>query len=130
MNEPQWLGLALITRLHDRQIEEHGGLSGIGDAGLLESAVMRPPNAHSYGETDVFVLAGMYAGGLINNHPFLDGNKRTGFLAALVFLRANGFRLTAPMPERLAYTWQLAAGEISEDDYAGWLDANCSAASD
>jgi death-on-curing protein len=125
MSEPKWLEVELILRLHDRQIEEHGGLSGIRDAGLLESAVMRPLNAHAYGETDVFVLASMYAGGLINNHPFLDGNKRTGFLAALLFLRANGFRLAAPMPQRLAYTWQLAAGEVSEDQYADWLRENC-----
>jgi hypothetical protein len=85
MTEPVWMPLELLIRLHDRQIDIHGGLPGTRDPGLLESAVARPLNAWSYGETDLFTLASLYAGGLINNHPFLDGNKRIGFLAALLF---------------------------------------------
>lgn len=125
MNEPLWLPLDLINRLHDRQIELHGGLAGTRDPGLLESAVSRPLNAWSYGETDLFTLASLYAAGLIRNHPFLDGNKRIGFLCAVLFLEANGWKLAAPMPERLACTLQLAASEIDEKFHADWLRRSC-----
>lgn len=125
MTEPVWLPLELLVRLHDRQIELHGGLAGTRDPGLLESAVSRPFNAWSYGETDLFTLASLYAAGLIRNHPFLDGNKRIGFLSALLFLEANGWRMAAPMAERLAFTLQLAASEITEADYADWLRRSC-----
>ena len=125
MTEPVWLPLELLIRLHDRQIDLHGGLPGTRDPGLLESAVARPLNAWSYGETDLFTLASLYAGGLSNNHPFLDGNKRIGFLAALLFLEANGWKMAAPMAERLAFTLQLAAGEVSEEAYAAWLTRTC-----
>ena len=125
MSEPVWLPLDLLVRLHDRQIELHGGLPGTRDPGLLESAVARPLNAWSYGETDLFTLASLYAGGLIKNHPFLDGNKRLGFLAALLFLEANGWKMAAPMAERLAYTLQLAASEVTEEVYAAWLRRSC-----
>ena len=125
MSEPAWLPLDLIIRLHDRQIELHGGLAGTRDHGLLESAVARPLNAWSYGEADLFTLASLYAAGLIRNHPFLDGNKRIGFLSALLFLEANGWKMAAPMAERLAFTLQLAASEIDETVYADWLRRSC-----
>ena len=97
------------------------------DEGLLESAVSRPLNAYAYGETDVFTLASLYAAGLIRNHPFLDGNKRIGFIAALLFLEANGWSMAAPKAERLAFTLQLAASEIDELMYADWLRRSCEA---
>ena len=125
MSEPTWLPLDLIIRLHDRQIELHGGLPGTRDSGLLESAIARPLNAWSYGETDLFALASLYAAGLIRNHPFLDGNKRIGFLSALLFLEANGWKMAAPMAARLAFTLQLAASEIGEKVYADWLRRTC-----
>ena len=125
MSEAAWLPLDLIIRLHDRQIELHGGLAGTRDHGLLESAVARPLNAWSYGEADLFTLASLYAAGLIRNHPFLDGNKRIGFLSALLFLEANGWKMAAPMAERLAFTLQLAASEIDENVYADWLRRSC-----
>ncbi len=125
MKAPRWLPLDVIVRLHDRQIDLHGGLPGTRDAGLLESAVARPLNAWSYGETDLFILASLYAAGLIRNHPFLDGNKRIGFLSALLFLEANGWRMIAPLAERLAFTLQLAASEIDETMYADWLRRSC-----
>lgn len=125
MSEPTWLPLDLIIRLHDRQIELHGGLAGTRDHGLLESAIARPLNAWSYGEADLFTLASLYAAGLIRNHPFLDGNKRIGFLSALLFLEANGWKMAAPMAERLAFTLQLAASEIDETVYADWLRRSC-----
>lgn len=125
MTEPRWLPLDVIVRLHDRQIDLHGGLSGTRDAGLLESAAARPLNAWSYGETDIFVLSSLYAAGLIGNHPFLDGNKRIGFLSALLFLEANGWRMIAPLAERLAFTLQLAVSEIDETVFADWLRRSC-----
>lgn len=125
MTQPLWLPLDLLVRLHDRQIELHGGLAGTREHGLLESAIARPPNAWSYGETDLFTLASLYAGGLIGNHPFVDGNKRIGFIAALLFLEANGWKMVAPMAERLAFTMQLAASEITEGHYADWLRGAC-----
>ena len=125
MSEPTWLPLHLITRLHDRQIELYGGLARTRDAGLLESAIARPLNAWSYGESDLFTLASLYAAGLIRKHPFLDGNKQIGFLSALLFLEANGWKMAASMAERLAFTLQLAAGEIDEKIYADWLRRSC-----
>ncbi|MEM7766830.1 MAG: type II toxin-antitoxin system death-on-curing family toxin [Pseudomonadota bacterium] len=121
MTEPVWLPKAFFLRVHDQQIAQHGGLPGLRDEGLLESAILRPCNAFSYGETDTCTLAAMYAGGIIQNHPFLDGNKRTGFVAYLTFLKANGLELTAPMADRLAQTLMLAASEIDEAAYADWL---------
>lgn len=120
-----WLPLKLIIGLHDRQIELHGGLAGTRDPGLLESAVARPLNAWAHGEEDIFMLASLHAAGLMRNHPFLDGNKRIGFLSALLFLEANGWRMAAPMAERLAFTLQLAASEIDENVYADWLRRSC-----
>ena len=78
-------------------------------------------NAWTYGIEDIHELAGLLADGLMQNHPFVDGNKRTGFVACLTFLRANGWMLNAPMSERFAYTLMLAAGEIEADAYAAWL---------
>ncbi len=114
MSEPTSLPLDLIVRLHDRQTDLHGGLAGTGDPGLLGSAIARPLNACSCGEGDLFTLASLYAAELIRNHPFLDGNKRIGFLSALLFLEANGRKMAAPIAERLAFTLQLAASEIDE----------------
>lgn len=125
MSEPTRLPRDLIIRLHDRQIELHGGLPGTRDHGLLESAIARPLNAWSYGEEDLFTLASLYAAGLIRNHPFLDGNKRIGFLSALLFLEANGWKMAAPLAERLAFTLLLAASEVDEKVYADWLKRSC-----
>ncbi len=121
MSEPRWLLKSLILRVHDRQIEEHGGLRGLRDEGLLDSALIRPVNAFAYENADLHALAALYAAGIIQNDPFLDGNKRTGFIAALTFLSANGHVLTAPMEERLAKTLLLAAGELDEARYVQWL---------
>lgn len=125
MIAPLWLPKIFILRVHDRQIELFGGLPGIRDEGLLESALARPVNAFNYGEHDPFSLAGLYAAGIIKNHPFLDGNKRTGYVAALTFLRALAWRLTAPDEDRIAKTLLLAAGDIDARAYADWLRGAC-----
>lgn len=125
---PKWLRREAILILHDESLAEHGGASGIRDAGLLESALARPENLFAYGEPDIFDLAGVYAAGIVKNHPFVDGNKRTGFLAAAVFLEINGFSLQAGEADATLKTIALAASEISGVEYAAWLRENSSPA--
>lgn len=124
MTEPRWLDKSFILQVHDRQLELHGGASGIRDEGLLDSALARALNAFGYGENDLCMLGALYGAGIIQNHPFIDGNKRTGYVACLTFLRANGLKLVAPMAERLAWTVMLAASEIGPEEYADWLRAS------
>ena len=121
MTEPRWLPKDLILAVHDRQLAEHGGAAGVRDEGLLESALARPQNLFAYGECDVAALAGAYAFGIARNHPFVDGNKRTAFVACELFLAANGYDLTASDEECLAMMLGLAAGELSEVEFAAWL---------
>lgn len=121
MTEPRWLSQHLVVALHERQIARFGGALGIRDDGLLESGLARPRNLYAYGETDLCVIAAAYAGGIIRNHPFVDGNKRTGFVAAALFLHENGLRLTAPEAEATVMTLSLASGEMPEAGFAAWL---------
>lgn len=120
MREPRWLPKDLIRAVHDRQLAEHGGARGVRDQGLLESALARPQNLFAYGETDVVALAGAYAFGIARNHPFIDGNKRTAFVACELFLAANRYALTASDEECLAMMLSLAASEIDEAEFAAW----------
>ena len=87
----------------------------------MESARARPRNLHVYGEGDLFALAAAYAAGIVRNHPFVDGNKRTGFIAAALFLQENGLRLNAPEAEAVVMTVGLGSGEMPEQGYAAWL---------
>lgn len=107
--------------MHLSQLAEHGGLPGLRDEGALLSALARPENLHPYGNPTVFELAASYAAGIIQNHPFSDGNKRTGLLAAFVFLYLNGYRLRAPEAEAVVMTLGLAARTVNEAGYARWL---------
>jgi death-on-curing protein len=124
--EPIWLELATIVAIHERQISEYGGLSGLRDRALLESAMARARHLYACSEPTVFEMAATYAVGIIKNHPFVDGNKRTGFLAAYTFLRLNGMRLIAPQSEAVSAVLNVAAGEMSEEQFARWLEANVS----
>ncbi len=121
MTEPRWLERRIIVAVHDAQLARHGGAGGIRDAGLLESALARPRNLHAYGEGDLCVLSAAYAAGIVRNHPFVDGNKRTGFIAAALFLQENGLRLNAPEAEVVVMTLGLASGEMPMEGYAAWL---------
>ena len=114
---------ALIL-LHDESLAEHGGTAGIRDPGLLESALARPLNLAAYGDPDAAELAASYAAGLTQNHPFVDGNKRAGFLAAGVFLILNGRRLTATQREATETMLRLAAGAMTEVELAEWIRGN------
>lgn len=121
MKEPVWLHKELILIVHERQIAEHGGASGVRDHGLLESALARPQNIFGYGSGDAIDMAAAYAFGLARNHPFVDGNKRTAFVTCELFLAANGFELAASDEECLAMMLALAASEIGEEEFAAWL---------
>lgn len=110
--------------MHSALIAEHGGAEGIRDLNLLEAALARPRHALAYGAPTLFDLAAGYAYGIARNHPFVDGNKRTALMAAYVFLRTNGYRLTAPEAEAVVVMRELAAGEIDETGLAAWIEAN------
>ena len=110
--------------MHEKLIERFGGLQGIRDEGLLDSALNKPLHVFNYGKPTVFELAASYALGIVKNHPFLDGNKRTGFVAAALFIEANGFSFQATEEEAVLETLALAAGERTEADYAAWLARN------
>ncbi len=121
---PKWLGVESVLIMHDEQIAEHGGAAGVRDLGLLDSALARPRNAWSYGQDDLVALGALYAAGIMRNHPFIDGNKRTGFLVAYSFLYVNGLEIVADEAEVIVQCLSLAAGEIGEAEFAAWLRDN------
>jgi death-on-curing protein len=124
VKEPHWLTRSECLLLHDMMLDQYGGCSGIRDAGLLESALARPQQLHHYGKPTMPEMAAAYTAGIVKNHPFLDGNKRTGFMMGAGFLERNGYEFLASETEVVIRTLALAAGEMSEAAYADWLQAN------
>jgi death-on-curing protein len=124
VKEPHWLTRSECLLLHDMMLDQYGGCSGIRDAGLLESALARPQQLHYYGNPAMPEMAAAYTAGIVKNHPFLDGNKRTGFMMGAGFLERNGYEFLASETEVVIRTLALAAGEMSEAAYADWLQAN------
>ena len=126
MTEPIWVKLDETFVVHDLQLSEHGGASGIRDAGLLESALARPRNLFAYSVDSATLprLAAAYAVGIIKNHPFVDGNKRTALVVALGFLELNGIEITAAQEEKFLTFLTVAQGEMTEEELAKWLDKN------
>jgi len=124
MTEIVWIDLPEVLAIHARQLDEHGGASGLRDLDLLESAIARPRQRHAYGDPDVFDLAAAYTAAIIANHPFVDGNKRTGFVAGVLFLELNGPTLAASEADATRAVLDLAASEMNEDDFASWLRIN------
>ncbi|EUJ10733.1 death-on-curing family protein [Methylophilaceae bacterium 11] len=116
-----WLDSAVMLAVHDEQLAEHGGIAGIRDQGMFESAMQRAPNLAAYGAPDYAELAAAYGVGLAKNHPFLDGNKRTAFVATELFLVLNGYVLTADDVACVLTMLAVAAGEISEAEFADWI---------
>lgn len=116
-----WLRQDVVLALHDEQIAEHGGLNGIRDLTLVESALGRPMNLAAYGEPDAAGLAAAYAFGLARNHPFNDGKKRTAAVVALTFLLLNDILFEIGEAELVVMTLALAAGDLSEDEVARWF---------
>lgn len=121
MTEWVWLHREVVVAIHEMQLAEHGGMVGIRDAGLLDSALGKAPNLAAYGEPDAAALAAAYGYGLSRNHPCMDGNKRTGFVAAELFLRLNGCDLQADDAACVLTMLNVAAGEITEEAFAAWL---------
>ena len=119
--EPIWLDATDALAIHDRQLAEHGGGTGVGDIGMLESAVGRPVNQWHYGENDPAALAAAYAFGVARNHPFIDGNKRTAWVVARLFLALNGHSLVFLAQDAIATVLALAAGDLAEDELADWF---------
>lgn len=121
-----WIGKPLVRALHGEQLSAHGGSAGVRDAGALDSALQRPRNLAGYGDPDAAALAASLAFGIACNHPFVDGNKRTAFVAAATFLGLNGWRFGAPEAEVVVTILALAAGDLDETDLAAWFRANIS----
>ncbi|MDE2361862.1 MAG: type II toxin-antitoxin system death-on-curing family toxin [Hyphomicrobiales bacterium] len=127
MTDWRFLDRAIILAIHEEQLAQHGGGIGLRDEGLLESALARPVNTAAYNpEADVALLAAAYAFGIAKNHPFIDGNKRTAFVAMELFVMDNGFALTASDEEALMAMLRLAAGDMTEEEYAAWVSRNLS----
>lgn len=119
----KWLTEEIIHAVHRRSLADHGGADGLRDAGLLDSALQKAKQRYHYEKPDMFDLASAYATGIIKNHAFVDGNKRTAFYAAYVFLGLNGYELTADEDETTAIVLALAASEVSEQEFSAWLKA-------
>jgi death-on-curing protein len=117
----RWISASLIYAIHDQQLTEHGGPAGVRDHGAVESALARPLNLAAYGEPDAAALAAAYAFGLARNHGFVDGNKRTAWIAARLFLADNGGQLVFDKIEAVRVVEGLAAGVVGEEEFAGWL---------
>lgn len=125
MTEPQWLTLEIVTALHEESLALFGGQPGIRDEGLLESALAHPRQRHAYDpQASLSDLAAAYCAGIIRNHPFIDGNKRAGLLAAAVFLQINGMHFDPDEIDETRTIMALAAGEIDEAELADWIARN------
>ena len=125
MNRWRWVAEPVVRALHERLLADHGGLPGPVDDGRLESALARPRHLAAYGEPDIFDLAAAYAAGIIPGHPFVDGNKRIGFMTSYVFLADNGRQLVAEEADAVRMVLALAAGALNEARFATWLRENC-----
>jgi death-on-curing protein len=125
MRAPNWIALRDVMAVHDRLLALHGGGAGVRDQGLLESALARPQHHWACAaDPDTVTLAAAYTAGIVKNHPFVDGNKRTGFVVGIMFLELNGVRFEAGEPEATQAVLGLAAGTLSEEQYEAFLRAN------
>ena len=125
MKEPIWITRDVVLATQEELLSRFGGLAGLRDEGLLESALHRPRQLFDNGQPDVFDLAASYASGIVRNHPFLDGNKRAGFMAAALFLEINGYSFRATEEDVVLHTLGLAAGQLDAAAYDQWLKASC-----
>lgn len=125
MKEPTWIDARDARTLHAKLQSLHGGAGELRDAGLLESALARPRQQFAYADKpDLIAMAAAYTVGIVKNHPFVDGNKRVGFVVGILFLEINGYRFDAPEQEAAQAVIALAAGHIDEADYARFLERN------
>ena len=125
MTAPIWIDARDARTLHDRLLALHGGAAGLRDEALLQSALARPQQIYAYTTSpDIIEMAAAYAAGIIRNHPFVDGNKRTGFVVGILFLELNGYRFSATEDDATQAVVHLAAGTLDETGYAAFLRAN------
>lgn len=124
--EPVWVLDSVVLAVHKKQIAEHGGDEALRDVGLLDSALNRPKNLYAYGDQkpSLYQLAASLTYGIIKNHPFIDGNKRTAFVICNLFLELNNILLKTSMQDKYLNTIRLAEGSLSEKDFALWLEQN------
>jgi len=123
--EPLWIEERDVLAIHDRLLAVHGGAPGLRDPGLLQSALARPRQHHAYAASrDMIAMAALYTAGIVRNHPFVDGNKRAGFVVGVLFLELHGFDFKASQEDATQAVWDLAAGTLDEAAYATWLRAN------
>jgi death-on-curing protein len=122
--EPVWILERTVLAAHDRLLAAHGGAGGLRDAALLESALGRPRQHYAYSSPNIIELAALYTAGVVRNHPFVDGNKRTGFAIGVAFLELNGIVLQASEEDVIQAVLALAAGQLDETGYATWLRRN------
>jgi death on curing protein len=123
--EPLWIEVRDVLAIHGRLLALHGGAAGLRDRGLLESALARPRQHHAYaGKPDIVEMAALYTAGIVRNHPFVDGNKRTGFVIGVLFLELHGFDFNASEEDATQAVLALAAGTLDETAYATWLRRN------
>ena len=127
-DEPVWIRDDVVRAIHLRQLEEHGGAEGVRDQGLLDSALARPKNLRAYSDEppDLAALAAAYAIGLVKNHPFVDGNKRTAYVVCRLFLMLNGKDIQASKEEKYLSFLGAAAGSLSEEELANWIRSHSS----
>jgi death-on-curing protein len=127
-----WISDGVVLAIHRRQLAEHGGLEGIRDEGLLQSALYRAQNLLAYAESppDMASLAAAYAYGIVKNHPFVDGNKRTAYVVMRTFLKLNGYDIQASSEEKYHIWIALAAGKLSEEELASWIRGHFSSGLD
>ena len=118
---PRWIDLNVVLAVHEQQIAEHGGLAGIRDLGLIESALARPQNLQLHKDPDLFDLAAAYGFGLARNRGFMDGNKRTAYVVTRLFLVLNGYDIEAPGVEKVVTFEKVGKGDIDQKELASWL---------
>ena len=124
MKTPAWVLRETVLTLHEQLLAEFGGAAGVRDESLLDSALGKPEHLFAYGKPTLFDLAASYGFGVVKNHSFIDGNKRAGFTVAVVFLELNGYRFQATEAEAAVRTLALAAGDMTEPEFAAWLKVN------
>jgi death on curing protein len=123
--EPLWIDERDVLAIHDRLVAIHGGAPGLRDRGLLQSALARPRQHHAYAASpDIVAMAALYTAGIVGNHPFVDGNKRTGFVVGVLFLELHGSYFKASEEDATQAVLGLAAGTLDETAYGDWLGAN------
>lgn len=125
MKEPIWIAEAEVLAIHERMLALYGGPAGIRDEALLKSALARPQQHFAYADRpDVVEMAALYTAGVVRNHPFVDGNKRTGFVLGVLFLELNGYNFTATEEDATQAVLALAAGKMKEPQFTAWMRQN------